>query len=81
MENPIPHTLGYILLHNGLMIDKPSLLNVENLSTRVGIVLYIWRGIVLLFDLFVQSSRSLVGGRMLLMSSVFVVHFKDYKTF
>ena len=81
MENAVPHTLGFIFLHYGLMIHRPSSLKLEILSTHVDIGLCVLRDILLLSDLFFQSSsRSIVRGRMLLMSSQFLVHCKDHKT-
>ena len=37
VENPVPHTLGYVLLHYELIIDMPSTLKVEISSTHIDI--------------------------------------------
>ena len=77
MESPEPHTLGCKLLNYGLMVDRSSSLWVEilvrsgeywpiNLERRSTIV-----------RIFYPSLRTLVGFRMLLMSSKFLVHCKD----
>ena len=61
MENPVLHTMGYVLLHYGLMIDRPSSLKVEIWSTHVDIGLRNWKDILLLSDLLFKSSCALVG--------------------
>ena len=71
--------LAVFLLHYGLLIDRPSSLKVEISTAHVNIGLFIYGDILLLTDLFFQSSHLLGGVRTPLMSSKFLVHCKDYE--
>ena len=58
------------------MIDRPLLVKVEIWCTHVDIGLCIWGDNILLFDMFFQSSRSLVVGRKLLFVSKILIQSK-----
>ena len=47
---------GMYLLHYELMIDRPSSLRAENWSSHFDFGLFIWRDILLLFELIFESS-------------------------